>query len=357
MRRPARVAIAAATFLIAVGIPFWGIQFISVDATDIPTTLSARQVSDTLNANFPANRTSPIEVVLGSPATSPHTRAVAAELRRLPGVAAVAPPQPAGAGLSLLSVVTPDGPLSDGAQSLVHRIRALRSPVYLGVAGVTASFVDLEHSLAAHLPYVLAIVIGATLVILFLMTGSVILPIKAVVMNALGLSAMFGILVWVFQDGHLQRLLSFKSLGALDATQPIFLFAVGFGLATDYGVFLLSRIKEARDAGAANADAVAIGLERTGRIVTAAAALFAVAIGAFATSGIVFIKELGIGAALTVLIDATIIRALLVPSLMRLLGEWNWWAPRPLARLYKRFGLRESDSAVPSPPAGASARA
>jgi uncharacterized membrane protein YdfJ with MMPL/SSD domain len=355
MRRPARVAIAAATFLIAVGIPFWGIKFISVDATDIPTTLSARQVSDTLNANFPANRTSPIEVVLGSSAASPHTRAVAAELRHLPGVAAVAPPQPAGADLSLLSVVTPDDPLSDGAQSLVHRIRALHSPVYLGVAGVTASFVDLEHSLAAHLPYVLAIVIGATLVILFLMTGSVVLPLKAVVMNALGLSAMFGILVWVFQDGHLQGLLSFKSLGALDATQPIFLFAVGFGLATDYGVFLLSRIKEARDAGAANADAVAIGLERTGRIVTAAAALFAVAIGAFATSGIVFIKELGIGAALTVLIDATIIRALLVPSLMRLLGEWNWWAPRPLARLYERFGLRESGPSPPPSPASASA--
>jgi RND superfamily putative drug exporter len=168
-----------------------------------------------------------------------------------------------------------------------------------------------------------------------------VLPVKAVLMNFLSLSAMLGILVWIFQDGHLQGLLGFHSEGALDATQPIFLFAVGFGLATDYGVFLLSRIKEARDAGASDSEAVAIGLERTGRIVTAAAILFAVAIGAFATSQIVFIKELGIGAALAVLIDASIVRALLVPSLMELLGSWNWWAPKPLRRLHARIGLRE----------------
>jgi RND superfamily putative drug exporter len=160
---------------------------------------------------------------------------------------------------------------------------------------------------------------------------------------------MLGILVWIFQDGNLQGLLSFHSEGALDATQPIFLFAVGFGLATDYGVFLLSRIKEARDAGASDSEAVAVGLERTGRIVTAAAVLFAVAIGAFATSSIVFIKELGIGAALAVLIDASIIRALLVPSLMALLGAWNWWAPRPLRRLHARMGLREGGPPVPAP--------
>jgi RND superfamily putative drug exporter len=152
---------------------------------------------------------------------------------------------------------------------------------------------------------------------------------------------MFGILVMIFQDGNLQGLLGFHSLGALDATQPILLFAIGFGLATDYGVFLLARIKEARDAGASDKEAIALGLERTGRIVTAAALLFAVAVGAFATSQIVFIKELGVGAALAVLIDSSIIRALLVPSLMELLGSWNWWAPRPLRKLHKRIGLQE----------------
>ena len=161
-------------------------------------------------------------------------------------------------------------------------------------------------------------------------------------MNALSLSAVFGILVLIFQHGNLQGLLGYHSLGALDATQPILLFAIGFGLATDYGVFLLARIKEARDAGAPNTEAVALGLERTGRIVTSAALLFAVAVGAFATSQIVFIKELGIGAALAVLLDASLIRALLVPSLMALLGPLNWWAPRPLRWLYERTGLRES---------------
>jgi len=190
------------------------------------------------------------------------------------------------------------------------------------------------------------VIVLSTLLVLFLFTGSVVLPIKAVIMNALTLSAVFGLLVLIFQDGNLQGLLAYSSQGALDATQPIFLAAVAFGLSTDYGVFLLSRIKEARDAGAPNSEAVAVGLERTGRIVTAAALLFAVAIGAFATSKLVFIKELGLGAAFAVLIDASIIRALLVPSLMELLGGVNWWAPRPLRRLHERIGLRESGPSV-----------
>jgi RND superfamily putative drug exporter len=161
-------------------------------------------------------------------------------------------------------------------------------------------------------------------------------------MNALGLSAVFGILVVIFQDGRLEGLLDYTSQGALEPTQLLLLFAVSFGLSTDYGVFLLSRIKEARDSGASDSESVAIGLERTGRIVTAAALLFAIAIGAFVTSEIVFIKQLGLGTAIAVLIDATIIRALLVPSLMQLLGRWNWWAPRPLRRLHARIGLSEA---------------
>jgi RND superfamily putative drug exporter len=354
MRAPVRIALASAAFLIAIGIPFIGIKFIPVTASVVPQTLSARQVDDALQRGFPPNRTSPLEIVVGARAGSGAVAEFAARLARLPDVAAVAPAQPAGGGrLSLLSIAPAADPLSARTQQLVHRVRALREPYYVGVAGETASFVDLEHSLAVHLPLVLAVVVASTLLILFLMTGSVVLPFKAVLMNTLGLSAMFGILVAVFQDGHLQGLLAFKSLGAIDATQPIFLFAVGFGLATDYGVFLLSRIKEARDAGLSNSDAVALGLERTGRIVTAAAALFAVALGAFATSSIVFIKELGIGAALTVLIDASIIRALLVPSLMKLLGEWNWWAPAPLRRLHERIGMREAAAGAPPNPAPA----
>jgi RND superfamily putative drug exporter len=256
-------------------------------------------------------------------------------------VAAVAPAQAAGPRLTLLAVAPSHDPLGAASRRLVHAVRSLREPVSVGVAGTTASYVDLEQSLGGHLPLVLAIVVAATLLVLFLMTGSVVLPIKAVVMNALGLSAVFGILVLVFQDGNLQGLLSYRGQGALDATQPILLFVIGFGLATDYGVFLLARIKEARDGGAGDHESVAIGLERTGRIVTAAALLFAVAIGAFATSQIVFIKELGLGTALAVLIDASVIRALLVPSLMALLGSANWWAPAPLRRLHDRIGLRE----------------
>ena len=167
------------------------------------------------------------------------------------------------------------------------------------------------------------------------MTGSVVLPMKALLMNLLTLSAAFGLLVLIFQDGHLEGLLGFTSQGALESSQPVLLFAVAFGLSTDYGVFLLTRIKEAHDGGAPNEEAVALGLERTGRIVTFAALLFVIAIGAFATSQIIFIKQLGVGTALAVLIDATIVRALLVPSLMQLLGDRNWWAPRPLARLHR----------------------
>jgi RND superfamily putative drug exporter len=161
-------------------------------------------------------------------------------------------------------------------------------------------------------------------------------------MNFLGLAAVFGILVLVFQDGRFEGLLGYTSQGGIEATMPLLLFAVVFGLSTDYGVFLLSRIKEARDSGASDSEAVAIGLERTGRIVTAAALLFSIAIGAFVTSEIIFIKENGLGTALAVLIDATIIRALLVPSLMELLGAWNWWAPAPLRRLHARLGFSEA---------------
>jgi RND superfamily putative drug exporter len=338
--RPAPVAIATATVLVVLGIPFLTqVRFITADARVLPQSASAHQVQTALDTQFPPNRTTPLEVVVGARASSPEVRALSERIARLPDVSTVAPAQSAGREMSLLQVAPVHGPLTGSTEELVRQVRAIHTPHYLGVAGETASYLDLEHSLAAHLPVALALVVAATLIVLFLMTGSVVLPVKAVVMNALNLSAVFGILVLIFQHGNLQGLLGYHSVGALDATQPILLFAIGFGLATDYGVFLLARIKEAHDAGAPNAEAVALGLERTGRIVTAAALLFAVAVGAFATSQIVFIKELGIGTA--VLLDATVIRALLVPSLMALLGPLNWWAPRPLRRLHERIGLRE----------------
>ena len=331
--RPRRIALLSATALIALGVPFASIKFLPADAGTLPAHASAHRVDAALRTEFPPGRTAPLEVVVGLPAGSPRLRELAERIRGLPNVSTVSHPQPAGRHLSLIDVSPTTPTYSTASRQLVHGVRALQPPFYLGVAGDTAGYVDLEHSLGTHLPYVLAIVIAATLVVLLLMTGSLVLGVKAVLMNTLSLSAVFGLIVLIFQHGNLQGLLSYRSTGALDSTQPILLFAIGFALATDYGVFLISRIKEAYDSGIPNSRAVAIGLERTGRIVTAAALLFSVAIGAFVTSKLVFIKELGLGTALAVLIDASVVRGLLVPSLMELLGEWNWWTPRPLRRL------------------------
>ena len=337
MRIPGRIALGSAAFLVALGIPFFSIEFTSVDAQVLPEDASARQVDSTLRAGFPPYRDTPVQLaVSGDRATA---EAVAEQAAELPGAAAVSRPQQVSGDLWSVDVVSSTAPLEGSSQDLVDSAREL--PGETLVTGFTAGFVDLQDSLVEHLPLVLALVAVATFAVLFLMTGSVILPLKQLVMNLLGLSAVFGILVLIFQDGRFEGLLGYTSQGGLESTQPLLLFAVAFGLSTDYGVFLLSRIKEARDAGASDSEAVAIGLERTGRIVTAAALLFCIAIGAFVTSEIVFIKQLGLGTALAVLIDATIIRALLVPSLMEMLGKWNWWAPAPLRRVHARLGLSE----------------
>jgi uncharacterized membrane protein YdfJ with MMPL/SSD domain len=339
MRRPGAIAAASAALLIAMGIPFLGIKLTAVDASVLPQSSSARQVDDALKRDFDVRRTTPITLVTRTE-PGPQLDRYVDRVREAPGVLEVSPPRREG-GLTLVDAVPRAGALSEEGQDAVRDVRGLAPPAEVLVRGESAALVDLKESLVDHLPASLAVLMGTTVIILFLMTGSVVLPVMALLMNVLTMSATFGLLVLIFQDGRLEGLLGYTSQGALEATQPIFLFAVVFGLSTDYGVFLLSRIKEARDSGIPNDEAVAVGLERTGRIVTAAAVLFSVAVGAFATSEIIFIKELGIGTALAVLIDATIIRALLVPSLMKLLGESNWWAPRPLARLHARIGLSE----------------
>jgi uncharacterized membrane protein YdfJ with MMPL/SSD domain len=340
MRRPGPIAAGAAVLLIALGLPFLRIDFTGVDASVLPTDRSARVVQDALDAEFPPGRTSPIYVIARSDDAA-AVRGYAERLRGLPGVAGVAAPEQAD-GVWRIDVVTGAAGLSDPAKELVRDIRATDAPFPVQVGGGTAAFMDQQTSLGSSLPLALVLLCTTTLAILFVMTGSVVLPIKALLMNLLTLSAAFGLLVLIFQDGRLEGLLDFSAQGALESTQPILLFCVAFGLSTDYGVFLLTRIKEAHDAGAPDREAVATGLERTGRIVTFAALLFCIAIGAFATSQVVFIKELGVGTALAVLIDAFIVRALLVPSLMALLGRWNWWAPRPLARLHARLRLGEA---------------
>ncbi|MBW3653698.1 MAG: MMPL family transporter [Actinobacteria bacterium] len=345
MRRPVLVAVTSAAVLIAAGIPFLRIDFVGVDASVLPDSAEAKQVDTALRSEFPPGRASPLHVAVSAPrASGAEVRAYSRRLAGLATVAAVDPPRFVGDDTWLVSVVPTVGALEKPALDLVRAVRAgpAPGPVQPRVAGESARFVDQRAGLADRLPLAVAVLAITTLLILFAMTGSVILPLKALLMNVLGLSAAFGLLVFIFQDGRLEGLLDYTSQGGLEITQPLVLLAIAFGLSTDYGVFLLTRIKEARDAGAPNDEAVALGIQRTGRIVTAAALLLVVAIGAFATSDIVFIKQIGVGVAAAVLIDATIIRALLVPALMKLLGERNWWAPRPLARLHARLRLGEA---------------
>jgi uncharacterized membrane protein YdfJ with MMPL/SSD domain len=350
MRRPILVAIASGALLVVLGSPFLNIKFNSVDATTLPTKASARVVDDAIKRDFPNLPAAPTVIVLkAGEGRAADVKAFADRVAGVPGVQSVRNAGYQGAGAWRLDASVGSDQYSERAVRTVRDIRALDAPFPVEVGGLTAQFIDLQAGIIQTLPLAVALVTVATLVVLFLMTGSIVLPVKSVLMNLLTLSATFGALVFVFQYGHLQKLLDFTSSGALEQTQPVFIFALVFGLSTDYGVFLLARIKEARDGGKDNSHAVGLGLQRTGRIVSAAAVLFCVAIGAFATSNIVFIKELAVGTVVGVLVDATIVRALLVPALMGVLGEWNWWAPSPLRRLHARFGVSEAEPApVPS---------
>jgi uncharacterized membrane protein YdfJ with MMPL/SSD domain len=336
MRRAPVVAVASVSLLLLLGVPFLRVTFTAADARVLPESASARQVYEQLNRDF-TRPTVPFYAVLRgrrADATRFSTRVSA-----LSGSPPTLPSRELAPGVWLLNVNAGHDYLSSDSQRLVREIRALPTPLDVLVGGGSAAFADEKSSLADHLPAAIALVIVTTLIVLFLMTGSLILPLKALVMNALTVSAAFGFLVFVFQDGRLRGLLRYPEATGIDFTQPILLFAVAFALSTDYGVFLLARIKEFHDAGESNEEAVARGLQRTGRIITAAALLFCAAVWTFATSRIVFVKQLGIGIGFAVLVDATLVRALLVPSLMRLLGDWNWWAPGPLRRLHRRIGL------------------
>jgi len=321
MRRPVPVAVAATALLVALGLPFLSIRFTGVDASVLPAHVSSREVDTALRRDFAASTISPVYAVLQD--GSAQARAYALAVRRLPDAATVLPPKRLGHGTWEVRASSGRPFLDTASQRLVQSMRTVPGDALVG--GATAQFIDQKHTLGERLPLAIALLCVITFALLFAATRSLVLPLKALLMNFLTLTATLGILVFVFQDGRLERLLDYRSQGALQLTQPVLLFVIAFGLATDYGVFLLLRIKEAYDSGFPNREAVAVGLERTGRIITAAALLFCVAVGAFATSGVILIKEVGVGIALAVLIDATIVRALLVPSLMAILGRWNWW--------------------------------
>jgi uncharacterized membrane protein YdfJ with MMPL/SSD domain len=353
MRHPGVLAIGVAALMIGLSLPITGIRFTGVDAFMVPQGVSSRTVIDRLRSDFPNSgyRISPVTVVLAAPPDrGADVGDYAGRIGRTSGVDLVAPPQYAGHDTWVVTAFIDQEPLSGTAQQAVTDVRAIPAPFPRWVTGQTATFIDLDRSLSSHLPLALLLVVLTTFVVLFLLTGSVILPVKALVMTLLSLGAAFGVLVVVFKDGFLHSLLGFTPQPGLESSTPLLIFALVLGLSTDYEVFLLSRIKEGHDAGADLRNAVATGLGRTGRIVTAAAALFCVAVGALVLSRIILIKELGLGTAFAVLIDATLVRAVLVPALMVMLADWNWWAPRPLRVLHDRLHLRWGEA--PAQPVG-----
>jgi RND superfamily putative drug exporter len=336
MRRPGAVAILATALLVLLALPSLRLALAPADAHVLPTGSEPRRVAEALTRQFPVDGSQTITLAVHAPPGEAGRRTVAAFAGRAQLAAGrQASAGPAGyLGGNLWQVqMLPRGKEGDAAnQRLVKRLRALAGPGELLVGGATAWFVDQKAAVSAHAPLAVLILALVTGGFLFLMTGSLLLPLLALAMNLLTVAVGAGLLVLIFQDGNLSSLLGFTPIGGLEEANLVLLFVVAFALSTDYGVFLYARIKEAHDHGLAARDAIAHGLERTGRLVTAAGLLFCVAIGAFVTSDIVFIKQLGVGAALAVAIDASIVRALLVPSLMALLGRWNWWAPPSLRR-------------------------
>jgi RND superfamily putative drug exporter len=273
------------------------------------------------------------------------------KISALPGVAGVTLQHGLRGEVSAIDVVPAGSVQGDVAQGLVSTLRQERPDYPSYVTGQAAFLVDFKHQITSRLPYAFGLIALATFVLLFLMTGSVLVPLKALLMNTLSLGATFGSLAWIFQDGHLSGILGFDAFGTIELWVPIVVFVFAFGLSMDYEVFLLSRVKECYDECGSSNNAVANGLQRSGRIITSAAALVVIVFLGFAAGQSLGIKEMGLSLAIAVVVDATLVRCLLVPATMTLLGNANWWAPVPLRRLYDRFGLREAPEAVASPPA------
>ena len=349
MRRPVAYVTVIVVVLLALGAPFLKISWGGTDATVLPANSAVRQVSDQLAGEFPANSTAPIEAVV-SGVTSPG--ALTAYISKIDAIAGVTGTQVTGQQGSTVRLDVGYVPQSSSPQArqIVAEIRALAPPPHATVlvGGATAMLVDELSSLGATLPWMALLTVVATFVLLFLAFGSVVLPLKAIVMNVLSLSATFGVIVWVFQWGHLSGLLGFTP-GSIDPTMPILLLAIVFGLSMDYEVFLLSRIRERYDQTGDNQVAVASGLQRTGGLITSLALLLIIVVGLFSASSVTFLKLLGVGMIVALIVDAAVVRVLLVPATMRLLGPANWWAPGPLRGLYARYGIREAEAAESRP--------
>jgi RND superfamily putative drug exporter len=352
MKRPVVVAIGAAAIMLVLAAPTLGLNWTGVDATSLPKDQSARTVFETQQREFPNADATPVFVAVDAgPGDGPRVAGYGRALGAVEGVEGTGRPAYLGDGVWRVEARVPGAPSSDAAQGVVTALRAIPSPFPALVGGSAAELKDSQAAVTDSVGLAIVLLVLLTCTALWLMTGSVVLPIKALLMNFLTLAAATGIVVFVFQEGNLAGLFGAEAQGGIEQTDYLVMAAIVFGLSTDYGVFLLTRIKEARDRGASDDEAIATGLEHTGGVVSAAAVLLAIALGAFVTSGMVFLKELGLGAAAAVLLDAFVVRALLVPSLMKLLGGANWWSPKPLRRLHARVGPALGEAEAESSPA------
>jgi RND superfamily putative drug exporter len=380
MRQAIPVGVAIVALLLVLGAPFLGIRWGFPDDRVLPQTLSARQVGDELRNDFAVDSARNVSVVI--PNTNGVTPAdldrYAAALSQVPDVSSVSSPggtfvggraagPPSAAtgfkeGSAFLTVGSTAPLFSDASEAQLDQLRAVTPPAdqQVQLTGVAQINRDSSQAITSRLPIVLGIIAAITFVLLFLLTGSVVLPLKALALNVLSLTAAFGALVWIFQEGHLGAL-GTTSTGTLVANLPVLLFCIAFGLSMDYEVFLVSRIREywlkAGAAGPAtegrvktsadNDESVALGLARTGRVVTAAALLMAISFAALIAAQVAFMRMFGLGLTLAVLADATLVRMMLVPAFMHMLGRWNWWAPKPLSRLHERIGISEAGDEDP----------
>ncbi|MEU5101709.1 MMPL family transporter [Streptomyces sp. NPDC021354] len=367
MRRAPLFALATTAGLIVLGLPFLRVEFGTADDRQLPASAESHVVQQHIRDNFPGSPGGAIDILVDSRPGQAALADYSGRISALPGVARVdspagrfaggrqvAEPGPSEAlraadGAAYITVLSKGEVVDQSSQRLVRDIRAQHPPFAASVTGVAAVLVDSKHSIAERLPWALAIIVVVTLLLVFLLTGSVLIPLQAVLLNALSLTAMFGAVVWVFQEGHLSGPLSFTSTGDIETTLPVLMFCVAFGLSMDYGVFLLSRMKEEYDRTGDHRAAVEFGVRRTGGLITAAAVILAVVMVAIGTSRVTNTKMLGLGIALAVLMDAMVVRSLLVPAVMRLTGRATWWAPAPLRRLHARIGLSEGESTGPAP--------
>jgi putative drug exporter of the RND superfamily len=363
MRRPALLAIPVLAVLMLVALPLRHVQFGTPDDRVLPASTQSRTVGDVLRGDFTGNTATALNVVADGPLDRAALTGYATRMSDLPGVARVetsaatfaggnavpdsANPTLARAGGSgaaqRLSVVSAADPRSNAAKDLVRTVRGLPDPagVRVYVGGDTAELIDTTHAIGTRLPLAALLIMLTTFIVLFLFTGSVVQPIRSLLLNGITLAATAGLMVWIFQEGHLSGPLHFTAL-PLDTSMLVLLFCIAFGLSMDYEVIVLSRIKELHDRGFDNCTAVTDGLTRSGRIVTTAAALMAVSFFAFGTATVSFLQLFGIGAGFAVIIDATLVRAVLVPACQRILGRAAWYAPAPLRRLQARIGLAEA---------------